>query len=315
MSVPMQRRRSPDTDHLHSPPPGGRRRFFFADDGAIRSGWRALLFIGIYLALSASIEIIPARLLQLETQGPLPPGQVIVQESCDLFAILSATWIMARIERRSILSFGYNERHLFRRLIGGAFFGVVSLTVLVSILWRNHLLVFSGLSTSGIVAGRFAVEWAFAALLVGVFEESLLRGYLQYTLSGALGFWPAALLLSIAFALWHITNGGESIVGLIVVGIGGLVFCLSLWYTKSLWWAIGFHAGWDWGQSYLYGTPDSGLLAKGHLLTSHTNRPPLWSGGSTGPEGSLLMLPLLLAIAFVMWSWWGRKREAVKSEA
>jgi membrane protease YdiL (CAAX protease family) len=315
MSVPVQRRLSPDTDQLHSSPPGGWRRLFFADDRAIRSGWRALLFIGIYLALSAAFELVPARLLQIETQGPLPPRQVIVQESCDLFAILSATWIMARLERQSVLSFGYRERHLFRRLTGGAFFGIVSLTVLVSVLWRSHLLVFSGLSTTGIVAGGFAVEWAFAALLVGILEESLLRGYLQYTLSRALGFWPAALLLSIAFALWHISNGGESIMGLIVVGVGGLVFCLSLWYTRSLWWAIGFHAGWDWGQSYLYGTPDSGLLAKGHLLNSHPNGLPFWSGGPTGPEGSPLMLPFLSAIAIVMWSWWGRKREAVKNEA
>ena len=79
-----------------------------------------------------------------------------------------------------------------------------------------------------------------------------------------------------------------------MVGCGGFVFCLSLWYTKSLWWAIGFHAGWDWGQSYLYGTPDSGLLTQGHLRVSHSAGNRLLSGGATGPEGSLLILPLLI---------------------
>ena len=97
---------------------------------------------------------------------------------------------------------------------------------------------------------------------MGIFEESLLRGYLQYTLSRGIGFWWAALLLSIAFAVWHVSNSGESLLGLLSVGAGGFVFCLSLWYTKSLWWAVGFHAGWDWGQSYFYGTPNSGLLMK-----------------------------------------------------
>ena len=144
--------------------------------------------------------------------------------------------------------------------------------------------------------------------MVGISEESLLRGYLQFTLARGVGFWWAAVLLSVAFALSHIHNGGESPSGLVVVALGGLVFCLSLWYTKSLWWAIGFHAGWDWGQSYLYGTADSGLLLQGHLLTSHPSGNPRWSGGATGPEGSLLILPILIAMALGMWLWWGGAR-------
>jgi hypothetical protein len=95
-----------------------------------------------------------------------------------------------------------------------------------------------------------------------------------------------------------------------VVGLGGFVFCLSLWYAKSLWWAVGFHAGWDWGQSYLYGTPDSGLLAEGHLLSSHPSGNSLWSGGATGPEGSLVILPLLVTMAVGMRIWWGREKKS-----
>jgi Type II CAAX prenyl endopeptidase Rce1-like len=155
-----------------------------------------------------------------------------------------------------------------------------------------------------------AFGWALLFLLVGIFEESLLRGYLQYTLSRGIGFWWAALLLSVVFALWHASNNGESLLGLLEVGLSGLYFCISLWYTKSLLWAVGFHAGWDWGQSYFYGTPDSGLVMKGHLLTSHTSGNPLWSGGATGPEGSLLILPLVIVMSTGMWIWWGRRKKA-----
>ena len=90
-----------------------------------------------------------------------------------------------------------------------------------------HLVVFDGLSLTGVSAWKYALEWALVALLVGIFEESLLRGYLQSTLARGLGFWWAALLLSAAFALWHLSNGGESPLGLLVVGMGGLVFCLQ----------------------------------------------------------------------------------------
>jgi uncharacterized protein len=215
---------------------------------------------------------------------------------------------MSGIEGRRLLSFGYAGEHKAIRLLSGVGWGLVGLSGLIAILWKAHLLVFNGLSQSGSAAWRYAFVWAVTALTVGILEESLLRGYLQFTLARGIGFWWAALLLSVAFAVWHIGNGGESPAGLVAVGLGGLVFCLSLWYTKSLWWAIGFHAGWDWGQSYLYGTPDSGLLTQGHLLISHPAGNPRWSGGATGPEGSLLILPIVVAMALGMWLWWGRPR-------
>jgi len=159
------------------------------------------------------------------------------------------------------------------------------------------------------MAWKYALAWAIVFLLVGLYEESLLRGYLQCTLARGIGFWWAALILSVAFALGHVSNYGESILGIVEVGLGGLLFCLSLWYTKSLLWAVGFHAGWDWGQFYFYGTPDSGLVVQNHLLASHPSGSPLWSGGTTGPEGSLAIVPLVILVGIGMRLWWGGKRD------
>lgn len=159
-----------------------------AKGGTIRSGWCALLFIAFYVALSNLSEMLLSHLVQLETHGPLSAGHVFAEESCDVLAVLSAAWIMARIEGRSLLSFGYSDERFARRLAARAFCGLLSLTCLVGILWKAHLLVFSGLSMTGMVAWKSAFEWAFAALLIGILEESLLRGYLQFTLTRALGF-------------------------------------------------------------------------------------------------------------------------------
>jgi uncharacterized protein len=283
------------------------RQMFMSKDG-IRSGWCALLFVVIYLLLNALGTSALGHFVELEPNRPLPPSFVFLQESSDLLAILIAVSIMSWIEGRRLLSFGYTDKHKVVRLLSGAGWGLLTLSGLIAILWQAHLLVFNGLSQSGPAAWRYASTWVVTALMVGLVEESLLRGYLQFTLARGIGFWWAALLLSVAFALWHMSNGGESPVGLVVVGLGGLVFCVSLWYTNSLWWAIGFHAGWDWGQSYLYGTPDSGLLTQGHLLISHPAGNPRWSGGATGPEGSLLMLAIVVAMALGMWLWWGCPR-------
>jgi uncharacterized protein len=83
-----------------------------------------------------------------------------------------------------------------------------------------------------------------------------------------------------------------------------LLLALSVWFTGSLWWAIGFHAAWDWGQSFLYGTPDSGLLVTGHYLTSRPRGTVLLSGGETGPEGSLYAVALLVLLIVLAYLWW-----------
>jgi hypothetical protein len=75
-----------------------------------------------------------------------------------------------------------------------------------------------------------------------------------------------------------------------------MFFCFTLRRTGSLWFAVGFHFGWDWGESFFYGTADSGILAKPHLLNSHTWGPVWLSGGSVGPEGSWLGVPLILLL-------------------
>ena len=150
-------------------------------------------------------------------------------------------------------------------------------------------------------------------------EEYLVRGYLQYTLtrglaglyewvfktrhSAALGFWTAAMMFSLLFGLGHSGNPGESPIGLLSAGLAGFVFCLSLWRTGSLWWAIGFHTSWDWGQSFLYGVADSGLMAQHHLLATHPVGKPILSGGATGPEGSIFIIAVLaVAILIILFT-------------
>jgi len=67
----------------------------------------------------------------------------------------------------------------------------------------------------------------------------------------------------------------------------------------------------DWAESYLWGTADSGRVVQGHLFAVHPQGNILFSGGATGPEGSLLIIPLLLIIAALMWLAWGRNKNAV----
>ena len=109
-------------------------------------------------------------------------------------------------------------------------------------------------------------------------------------------FWYAAWVTSALFGFVHTGNNGENWIGIFSAAAIGFVFCVSIWATGSAWWAIGCHAGWDWAETYFYGTADSGLVPQGHLLTTSPAGNAFWSGGADGPEGSILILGVLLLL-------------------
>ncbi len=222
--------------------------------------------------------------------------------------MLLITWIMARGERRPFGSFGLGDRAFLPRFGCGLIAGFAAISALVGLLWSFHLAALSGPSLPAAAALHYGLAWGAVFLLTGVFEENLLRGYLLFTLGRGIGFWWSALLLSAAFGLIHGTNAGETPVGLFSAAAVGLLFCLSIFYTGSLWWAIGFHAAWDWGETFFWGTSDSGMAAQGHLWNEHPLGARLWSGGATGPEGSLLVFPVLLVCALAVFWWWGMRK-------
>ncbi len=113
-------------------------------------------------------------------------------------------------------------------------------------------------------------------------------------------FWQAAWAGSTGFGFVHTFNNGETWLGIFCAAFIGFVFCVSIRVTGSAWWAIGCHSAWDWAETYFYGTADSGMVAKGHYLTTFATGNPLWSGGADGPEGSLLVLPVIVLMLVLL---------------
>ena len=296
---------------LTEPPPERDVRWVFLGPQGIRAGWSVLLFIGIFIGLFFTVMALVNDLVRHgHTAGPpSSPRVAALNEGITFVVLVIATWIMSRVEGKPLLAYGYQGKARGLRFASGLAWGFVAISALVFSLDKLGYLAIDGRALGGAAALHYAVRWAAVFLLVGFFEESLMRGYLQFTLTRGMGFWWGAILLSFVFGFGHGHKPRESPVGLFAAGAIGLVFCLSLWYTGSLWWAVGFHAAWDWGESYFYGTADSGIVAQGHLLREHAVGPALWSGGTTGPEGSVLVFVLLALFAVLMALWWGKRGE------
>ena len=208
--------------------------------------------------------------------------------------VLLPGFLMARIERSKIDEYGLPLRQAFSKLfwVGGVW-GLASITVLLLLLRGAHAFYFGQVVLHGVRALRLAAFWGVFFLLVGLTEEFAMRGYTQYTLAKRMGFWPAAGFMSLVFAAIHLRNPGETWVGLAGVVAIGLFFCLTLYRTGNLWFAVGFHAFWDWGQTYLYSVPDSGTMEVGHLMRPSFHGPDWLTGGSVGPEGSVLCFAVI----------------------
>jgi uncharacterized protein len=123
-------------------------------------------------------------------------------------------------------------------------------------------------------------------------------------------FWQAAWATSTLFGYIHTGNNGENWIGIFAAALIAFVFCVSVKLTGSAWWAIGCHASWDWGESFFYGTADSGLTAQGHYLTSTPVGAAFWSGGTDGPEGSVLVIPVVLLLMAAILLLYGRGKSA-----
>lgn len=150
---------------------------------------------------------------------------------------------------------------------------------------------------------------AYAAALLGLIPCL----WLQLAKAPSTGFWNAAWVTSVMFGALHTANKGENWIGIFAAAAIGFVFCASVKLTGSAWWAIGCHASWDWAESYFYGTADSGMVAKGHLLSASPAGNVLWSGGAVGPEGSALVLAICVLLMALLLLVYGRKRTAAQA--
>ncbi len=280
-------------------PPTAAHYTIFRGPNGIRAGWRALLFLFFVASLFFLGGIITLVMLHGKRDGHMsaltPLGLSISEGVIFLFTSIAAL-IMARIENRHYGNYGLPLRSAFGKHFWiGTLIGFLAISACLFGIFLLHGFHLQGYATYGNALIWATLEWTATFILVGLSEEFAFRGYLQFTLTTGMGFWPSAFLLSALFGLAHSGNPGESKFGLFSVVLFGLLFCLFLRRTGDLWWAVGFHAGWDWGQTFFYGVPDSGLSPYHSFFHSNFFGASWLTGGSVGPEASI-MTPVVLAI-------------------
>lgn len=258
--------------------------------------------MAFYLAMFYLLEYVIVRWAGSLDLGADGLWSMMLEEFGVFVAAAIPALVLARVENRAWGAYGLPGRLAFGKLFWvGAVWGFASITLLLGTMYGLRVFQVGHFAIHGMRSVKFAAFWAFYFLLVGLFEDFHFRGYLQFTLTRGIGFWPAAVLLSGYFGWSHRLNEGERWTGLLAAAVIGLFFCLTLRRTGSLWFAVGFHAAWDWGETFVYSVPDSGTLFPGHLLKTSFHGPAWLTGGMVGPEGSLLCF-VVIAVVWVVFA-------------
>lgn len=140
--------------------------------------------------------------------------------------------------------------------------------------------------------GELAV-YALGFLAVACLEEWILRGYIYSTLRERLSWVHAGGIAALLFVLPELASTDVTAPGLVSAFLIGMTLAALRELSGSLWPGVVFHGGWNFLMGCVLALPVSGnrLPSVRRVEVTGSER---WSGGAYGPEGSWLMVALLL---------------------
>jgi membrane protease YdiL (CAAX protease family) len=236
------------------------------------------------------------------------PALPLVSGVAGLLGAILTVWLAGRfLDRRSFSEFGFRLR---ARWLLDLLFGMVLGALLMTILFLVELEL-GWVEVTGVFetpgGAPFVISILFPAatfICVGLSEEIVSRGYQLKNAAEGLNY-PAlaprgAILLawvssSVFFGVLHANNPNATLISTLNIIFAGLMLGFGYILSGELAIPIGLHITWNFFQGAVYGFPVSGFEAFGPtLLTTEQGGPDLWTGGSFGPEGGLLVPGIML---------------------
>lgn len=299
------------------PVTGGWQRFWRRRDGRVHAPWRIAVFLAVAAAVANPLVLLldatDIRILESSLVNPLVA-----------FGFILALWVVARgLEGRTLADYGLglSGRWLTDAAAGAAIgIAVMSLMVMIQI-------VAGGLEVTGIgwtdleVPLGVAVAGQLGRYLAGsLFEEAVTRGFLLCLVAEVVRGWGFGATRSVLgawgftsalFGVLHLFNPGATLLSAVNLTLIGGLLGLGMVLSGSLAIPIGLHAAWNITQNVLFGRPNSGKPAVATILVTEDWGPEVFTGGSFGPEASLLVLPAAIIGAALVAVWIRRRQGTV----
>ncbi len=150
-------------------------RTLFLDSQGLRPGWGLAFYAVTFLTL----QRMAVELASSWDLGASGLWSMMLAELGSLVAAVIPAAVLTRVERRPWNAYGLPGKQAFGRLFWiGSLWGFAGISMLMFALFGLHSFAFGHVVLHGGRFARFALFWAVMFLLVGLFEEFLLRGYI-----------------------------------------------------------------------------------------------------------------------------------------
>jgi uncharacterized protein len=241
-----------------------------------------LLRVALFLALGWSGVLVFGVMFY-----PLT-GSVVSSALAVFAAGLVANGVPVRIFERGLLAdigLGWSPAAP-REFLGGMGLGTVAAAGILGGAVASGAARFAALPSAG-HPGAAIVPAAMTLLFGAIGEELLFRGYAFQLLVRVIGPFATILPSSLLFGMVHLSNQNASAGGIVNTVVWGVVLGYAFVRTQALWLPIGLHFGWNLTLP-LFGVKLSGFTMGMTSYTLEWRASALWSGGSYGPEASVL---------------------------
>lgn len=284
---------------------------FFNSFGRLRSGWRLLLYVFAFIAASfLLVTMLRGVFFVARSAVPSFPYADYLAEITFRFGTLAAALIAGYLCARLFEGLPWRSLGLtlhkgwVRDLIVGSIVGIGALALAVAIAAAAGGLHFSFAGSDMLLAvGRSLVSSAALLLVAALAEEAMFRGYPLQTLTRARLTVLGILLTSLPFGFVHLGNPN------VVPGVtfantafAGVWLAAAYLKTRSLWFPLGVHFGWNWALGWIFGLPISGLRIVSNPLLIGEDAGPAWlTGGRYGIEGGIACSVALVVSTLFIW--------------
>lgn len=265
--------------------------------------WRLAACAFAWILVQGIVESLAGPLFAVLSRAlgePVPMYPLTMLAGC-----VGGVWVGLRFQFEAPWSALGVDGHSWqaRRLSAGFAIGTAALLLTAALLWVTQRLHFAPVAApdGGILADSWTgTAWRSCLLLApaALWEELAFRGYLQaVVLEASQRLWMARLLSSVAFGVIHLMNPGAGLRTTAIVMLAG--WCLSLVREQrglpAAWMA---HFAWNWVMAAVLHVPVSGLPFATPGYRAVFDGPDWLTGGTWGPEGSVVAALVLGGAAF-----------------
>ncbi|MBK8984261.1 MAG: CPBP family intramembrane metalloprotease [Ignavibacteria bacterium] len=296
--------------------------FINSSERRLRAGWRILIFLFTFLAFSLIIFLFKPLLGDITKKEYVQDYSLIIVSVLALGASITVPLARKILDKRSFVSLGLKvSKKSFQDIIFGFFLSGFMAALFFIAMIGLGLLEFNSfnfdnsntLAESSFNFVQFMSVVSIGSILlffleyifVGYWEELVFRGYLLQNMSDGLGIKTAVVISCIIYGIIHSANPNASLLSSSIIVLFGYLRIFGYLATKMLWLSIGMHIGWNFFQGPIFGFAASGHKKATVINQTIISNQEYLTGGEFGPEGSILIIPILILALFVM-RWYGK---------